>query len=437
MKIHLLALATIVCTTFIKAQSPCATGRYATDTFTNTTVTSNITYGSNITVGGSAQALTMDVYEPTGDVDTKRPLIILAHGGSFVGGSKTDADMVALSQAFSKKGYVCASINYRLGFFPFDSVNAVRAVVRALQDMKASIRFFYKDKLTSDTYKIDTNNIFIGGSSAGAITALHAAYLNKSCEIVPYIGAASYTALGGIEGYSGNQCYSSKIKGVISICGALGKYGWLEAGDVPFCTLHGTIDGTVKYSQGKASPSGQPLLYLDGSRMLKQQAMALGINNPFYTWYGADHVPYQSNALYMDTTINFVRDFLISRLGCTNTALQAPNTPFGTATLYPYTPCTTNSVLACSTVGIKEFAKNLLVTNVFPNPSDNEITVEFKNQNSIHYIELLDLTGKQLFNTSTNDASIKIKKNSFNAGMYFLKITDTVGNSYVQKVIFK
>jgi len=59
----------------------------------------------------------MDIYQPTGDIETARPLIIWAHGGSFQSGTSADADVVALSQAFAKKGFVCASINYRLGFF--------------------------------------------------------------------------------------------------------------------------------------------------------------------------------------------------------------------------------------------------------------------------------------------------------------------------------
>ena len=271
-KIYLLAFSTLISALSIKAQSPCASGRYATDTFTAFTTTSNITFGSNITASGSNYTLTMDIYQPTGDVETNRPLIIWAHGGSFIGGSKTDGDMVTLSQKFAKKGYVCASINYRLGLTPFDSVGAVRAVLRAVQDMKASIRFFYKDKLTTNTYKIDTNNIFIGGSSAGAITALHTAYLDKSCEVNYYINPSSLLTLGGMEGYSGNQCYSSKVKGVINLCGALGRYGWLEPGDVPFCSLHGTIDGTVKYNRGFAAPLGIQLILLDGSRMLKEQS---------------------------------------------------------------------------------------------------------------------------------------------------------------------
>ena len=157
----------------LNAQSPCTDGRYANDVFNDFVKTSNITFGQNATWTGGQYTLKLDFYEPEGDTETERPLLIWVHGGSFIGGSKTDPDMVAFSERFTKKGYACASIDYRIGFFPIDSANAVKAVVRATQDLKAAIRFFYKDKQTANTYKIDTNKIFIGGSSAGAITALH------------------------------------------------------------------------------------------------------------------------------------------------------------------------------------------------------------------------------------------------------------------------
>jgi hypothetical protein len=330
---------------------------------------------------------------------------------------------------------VCASINYRLGFFPFDSVNAVKAVLRAVQDMKASIRFFYKDKLTSNTYKIDTNNIYIGGSSAGAITALHTAYLNKSCEINPYVNATTLATLGGMDGYSGNQCYSQNVKGVINICGALGKYGWLEAGDIPFVSLHGTIDGTVKYSQGKAAPGGIGLLYMDGSRMLKQQANVLGITNPFYTWYGADHVPYSSNVLYMDSTINFIRDFLIARLGCTNPPILAPNTPFGTATLYAYTGCTVNVTQSCS-VGLFEQSENKVKFELYPNPSNSDVTLSFESQNESHKIEIFDISGKLVNSSLFSHNTFTINKNTLQTGVYFVKVTDNQGYYSVKRLLF-
>ncbi len=431
-KIYFLTLATLLSIVALKAQTLCTSGRYANDTFTNFTTASGVVYGSNVTVSASTLVLTMDIYQPAGDVEPNRPLIIWAHGGSFIGGTSTDADVVKLSQSFAKKGYVCASINYRLGFFPFDSVNVVKAVLRAIQDMKASIRFFYKDKLTSDTYKIDTNNIFIGGSSAGGVTALHTEYLNKSCEINPYIPQATLASLGGMEGYSGNQCYSRKVKGVISLCGGLGNYGWLEAGDLPFCTMHGTIDGTVPYSRGKAIS----IIYFDGSRMLKEQANVLGISNSFYTWYGKDHAPYISSTLYMDTTINFVRDYLISRLGCTDPPLLNQNSPAGTATLTAYTACTTNIVPSCSTIGIDENFQTTVSFDIFPNPSGSDVTISFENQNTTYKIEIFDLSGKLISSNSINKTEFLISKNELNSGVYFVKVTTSSGNYSTKKLLF-
>ena len=414
--------------------------RYATDVYTTYSVTSNIVYGASKAFGASTVSnLTLDFYEPTGDTSVRRPLIIWAHGGSFLGGTKTDADVTALCQRFAKKGYACASINYRTGFYPFDSTGIVPALLRAVQDMKASIRFFYKDKLTANAYKIDTNNIFIGGSSAGAITALHVTYLDKTCEINPYINQTTLVASGGIDGASGNQCYSSKVKGVVNLCGALGKYGWIEPGNVPLCSMHGTADATVIYGQGKANP-GFPTLYLDGSRMMFAGTQSLGVNHKFYTWYGAGHVPYAGSSatqmLYMDTTVNFVRDYLIGRLSCTNPPLQLPNTPAGTVVAYSYTNCTTNVPMACSAVGINELSAVNLLQSIYPNPSSDKVTLVFVNSNTEHTVALMDITGKVVKTDKTTAAEFTFEKSNIQSGIYFLKITESNGQSSVHKIIF-
>ena len=137
-------ITTFLCLFFalnaIGQSNPCTSGRFSSDVFQNVTTTSNITYGANNSYTGANTTLKMDFYEQAGDIMSARPLIIWIHGGSFIGGSKTDGDMVTFSQRFAKKGYVCASIDYRLGFFPFDSANAVKAVVRAVQDSRAALK---------------------------------------------------------------------------------------------------------------------------------------------------------------------------------------------------------------------------------------------------------------------------------------------------------
>lgn len=423
----------------MKAQEPCSTGRYASDVYPNVTVTSNVVYGQNNQFNGAAKILKLDFYEATGDTSTARPLIIWTHGGSFLGGSKTDADMVALSNAFAKKGYVCASIDYRTGFFPVDSANSVKAVMRAVQDMRASIRFFYKDRADGiNTYKIDTNNIFVGGSSAGAITALHLAYLDRSCEINGYVPSATLTTLGGLEGNSGNPCYSSNVNGVINLCGALAKYGWLETGNLPVCSMHGTNDGTVKYNRGIVNP-GVPLMYLDGSRMIHEQAIAIGVQSNFYTFYGADHVPYlgtsASAIAYMDTTINFVRDYLIDRLGCTNAPLQNANAPAQTATLYPFTICTGNSpVVFCTDASIININDELTI-KIYPNPSKDNVTLEFDEAKS-YSIQLLDFSGRILVSEELVSGNYLLERKNIQNGIYILSITDDNGNISTKSIIF-
>jgi len=117
MKKLLLSFFTALIILNVNAQSPCTDGRYASDVFSNVNVTSNIEFGQNSTWTGGQYTLKMDFYEPQADSETERPLLIWVHGGSFIGGDKTDFDMVTFSERFAKKGYACASINYRLGFF--------------------------------------------------------------------------------------------------------------------------------------------------------------------------------------------------------------------------------------------------------------------------------------------------------------------------------
>ncbi len=423
------------------SQEPCESGRYASDVFTNVNVTSNITYGSNLNFNGTTKSLKLDFYEPQGDAETARPLIVWVHGGSFLGGSKTDQDMVSLSNAFAKKGYVCASIDYRTGFFPIDSANSIKAVLRAVHDLKAAVRFFYKDADGANVYKVDTNNIFIGGSSAGAITALHYAYLNKTCEVSEsnYISQATLDQVGGMEGISGNPCYSTDVKGVINLCGALARYNWLEAGDIPLCSMHGTNDGTVGYNRQIVNP-GVPLMYLDGSRMLREQADAVGVDNPFYTFYEAPHVPYlgtSASALaYMDTTVNFVRDFLIDRLGCTNPVLQPENASVETAILYTVSSCTANVPFEdCTSLSVNDMeGENSLV--VYPNPAKDYITVQTVDF-SESTVVILDINGKQLKQIEMNSTSTKIACSDLNSGIYLLQIQQRGQVRKVHKLIIE
>ena len=74
-KIYLLTLAFIGILGSAQAQTPCDNGRYYTELFPNVTITSGVQFGSNTTWTGANMNLTMDIYEPTGDTETERPLL--------------------------------------------------------------------------------------------------------------------------------------------------------------------------------------------------------------------------------------------------------------------------------------------------------------------------------------------------------------------------
>ncbi|RTQ49548.1 hypothetical protein EJV47_12025 [Hymenobacter gummosus] len=268
-----------------------------------------VQYGSAVNSSGTTVALLMDVYQPVGGPATPRPVIIFAHGGFFLGGTRAEYDVSELCRRFARRGYVTASIEYRLETFAF---NGARAVVNAVHDMRAAVRFFRQDAATTNQYNVNPLYIFAGGSSAGAITAVHLAYLDKDAEL------AQLNAPGvvpGLEGSSGNPGYSSAVVAAINLCGAIGNLSWLEAGDEPLVSLHGNRDTTVPYAAG-ATFTGD-VVY--GSGAIKPRADEVRVPNTLYTFQGAGHVPYNGTSAtqqaYMDTTVRVVRDFLRPFLG--------------------------------------------------------------------------------------------------------------------------
>jgi acetyl esterase/lipase len=298
----------------VEAQFVCGTDRFRTNVFPQVTVTSNIQYGSN--PNGTTNLL-MDVYEPQGDTLSRRPLIIFAHGGSFISGSKeTDNAIVDLCNRFARMGYVTASINYTLGFdvFPPNPESAARTVVRSVHEMKAAVRYFRKDAATVNQFRIDPDNIFVGGSSAGAFIALHLAYVDQPSEIPPGVDT---TGLNGLEGICGNPGYPSHAKIVINLCGALGDTAWMRGNTTPVVSVHGTNDNVVPYGSAIINFLGTfPVMEVDGSASIYEQAQKLGIHSDLLTFNGDGHVPYQTNTAKMDQTASFVRDFIYDYL-CT------------------------------------------------------------------------------------------------------------------------
>ena len=398
------------------ANAQCTGGRYTSQIFSADNITSNISYGNNVTYTGASQNLLLDVYQPTGDTASLRPLIILAHGGSFIGGTKTGSDVVPLCHDFAKMGYVTASIEYRVGIsgFPLpgpDSSDATESVIRGVHDGKAAVRFFRKSAAQGgNPYKVDTNQIYFAGVSAGAIIAIHMAYLDDMSEYPSWIDSSHACLSGGLEGTSGNPGYSSEVNAIVNICGAIRDTAWIHAGDEPICSFHGTNDQTVPYGSAMIYLVGiYPMLQVDGSFSITARMNQLGIENCFETYEGQDHVPEVSNAQYYDTTKVIMRNFL-AHFVCGN-SLQC---------VYP--------------VGVEEISENNSEVLIYPNPASKEFTI-YDERFTISNLEVYNLVGEKVFQQqTTND-----KRQSFNVsllppGIYMVKIFSAKRVSYAKLV---
>lgn len=213
----------------------------------------NISEGESIT---EERPLLMDIFLPKGDTVKKRPAIIFMHSGAFLIGSRLNDDMVAMCDSFARKGYVTATIDYRLGMgatinwifgFPFeikvDEINGYRAAYRGMQDSRAAVRFL---KHNAEIYGIDTSKIFMTGSSAGSILALYNIYLEKE-EINAF--AYSSPSLGNADTV-GVQGYGSKAAAVSSFWGAVQSPEIIGNNATPVFLVHGTDDNIVPFKNG-------------------------------------------------------------------------------------------------------------------------------------------------------------------------------------------
>jgi len=281
----------LLCFPLFTTAQPC---RYELRIFSAFNKTANVVYGNAPALNSpyifenstSNQNLAMDIFEPSGDTAQKRALIIFAHSGGFLNGTKDNPDMQALCDSFSRRGYVTASLNYRLGFNPFSSAASERAVWRGIQDGSAAVRFF---KQNAALYKIDTNRIFMWGSSAGAFLALGLAYIDDAERPASTYSGSLRPDLGCKDCAGNNFAFNSKITGIISCWGATGDTAWIQNNNnTPVQLFHGTADATVPFTEGY--PFGlTTIAYVRGSQQINEQLNRTSIYHEFYYETGLGH----------------------------------------------------------------------------------------------------------------------------------------------------
>lgn len=265
--------------------------------------------------------LFMDLYEPEGAPEGKKPLIMFIHGGAFYVGDRQNEALVGWCRHFASLGYICASIDYRIGFLPSKD-DIERAGYMALQDAHAAMRFLVSK---ADTLGIDTDELYVAGTSAGSITALNLAFMrNDSRPLSSYgkkaglVKTERSTDLGNIE-TSGNPLRNTfSIRAVANMWGAVNDINILKNSDTDIVSFHGDADQLVPYDHGRPFEDikgnvGERLFNeMFGSVQIDKKARELGLRSKFYGFPGEPHAFHVDKDQKVNKNYYFIRDSIAS-----------------------------------------------------------------------------------------------------------------------------
>ena len=424
------------------------------------TVSKDINYGSTIAYDGTEKQLLLDIYKPQGDNNCKRPLLIIVHGGAWIAGTKEDPQIVEMSKQFASKGWVVASINYRLGmhttnfYTPYllcpannpalcarvcDTSEVFRAIYRGMQDARGAIRFM---KLRADVDSTDVNNAFVAGESAGAFISLFVAFLDqpnekpldcyniadapKSDIYLNYCHSKSNPDLsrpdlGDIQGDLNKSSANADVQGVGDIYGGMLDMSIIDNKKLPIYIFHQASDLLVHYKKGRLL--GRLSECLNGiCEPFYQMPLASGgyeIRKYFEDSGNGAKVSAEilENSTAADCTINPPGHSIDNIVLRTNNMAKLFAPVIFENGNDPVKSCTTSTVSETKGSGLK----------LFPNPGTYSFTIEgIDPEEIILEITLTTVLGSKLSCTYTRmpNGNIYIKTgNGILPGVYFCNIT--------------
>ena len=370
--------------------------RFAEPVFDEVDVFTAIPFSSAIKEGDtSPTTLYLDFYEPHGDTLSARPLVITVFGGAFVAGGRDYADMQAYCTRLAKHGYAAASIDYRLlSFFNLSQKSLIRDAYMAAQDVSSAIRYF---KAHDEEYRIDTDQVFLLGNSAGSIAILCELFMDESERPAetfenPDLGPMHSS---GFDEYAG---FSPAVAGAIPHWGGVNSLDVLSEEEyVPLCMLHGTDDTTVPYDSGYCFngvfPDVMPYMY--GSHSIAGRLDEIGITDyEFHSFENEGHAFYFS--LYQlvdekfDTCFSITRDFLYQHL---EISTSMPET-------------------------------EAVKIQVYPNPAADLLTIRVGEavQNKPLNVSVVDVIGRMVYAESVSAMEFRLDVSQWPSGVYFMQI---------------
>ena len=412
-------------------------------------VDSNIVYASDTNYLGYPENVYLHLYKPIGDANTQRPILIYIHGGSWLGGTPNDYYPKSISEEFAKRGYVVANIQYRMGMhtnpaitpgincslidgaakcaYVADSLEVLRASFRAMQDAKSAIRFMKNRSIQDSTC---AEAVFLSGESAGAITALGAAFLDKNSERftacssqtnapvtnsalsfcqnllnhLPAGQSPNYNRpdLGPVEGRTNLNGFSSGIKGVAAFYGAVFSEAlsknWLNGPDTPYVYLfHQGNDFVVSCGpSAPLVPMNQCIPYVNlGFND------CVGFSNLPLAYGSCSVASYFQSLNYNKFSFEFVNNYLGNPLlDCINTAQAGQGHNIDNISLRCdsiaklFSPLALQSIQNCQASAVFNNKQEPWI--IYPNPFTNEFHLQFRQETFTNSMKVLTILGKEV-----------------------------------------
>ena len=258
--------------------------------------------------------LHMDIYSSTKNEEQIKPIILFVHGGGFFFGDKENDLQMRLTEELIDNGFAVASINFRLGMKLRGYTDIKKGIYFGVQDVRAALRYIthYAEEL-----RIDPKQIYLAGSSSGAIVALTTAFMDED-EVFKCCQTKSFKKRFGSINESGNSLTCNpELAGVIALWGGINDLNMIDQrNNIPVLLFHGTEDNILYNESGipfqnylssymKNVLFGSQELY--GSYAIYKYMSARNMNVRYVPFFNCKHAPHAEKDGSFNENLNIVK----------------------------------------------------------------------------------------------------------------------------------
>lgn len=190
----------------------------------------------------------LDVLQPRAAAATRRPGVIVIHGGGWVRGSREQM-INGFCIPYLRQGFVVANVGYRLA--------KTAPAPAAVTDVLNAAQWFLRN---APRYSVDKDRIVVTGASAGGHLALMVGMTPKGARLGPPAKVAAVVNVYGITDVAdqlqapNQRSYALEWipdqPGRLELARRLSPLTYVRRDVPPVLTIHGDADETVPYEHG-------------------------------------------------------------------------------------------------------------------------------------------------------------------------------------------